>query len=154
LNHFHFQKKKTADMSIKFFIGYEVIGYFLFLSMGILLVAGISLLMPETFWKQVWFFKKAEYRQMLPYRIWIGCGFWILAIILACAGIGWFKRLSWGWRLTVGIFAVNGLSDGVRLVMGNYVEGSIGVCITAGIIFYLTRPSVKKLFLRGFNDNS
>ena len=128
---------------------YHIIGGFLVLSALILIMAGFSLLLPETFWKQIWFFKRDEYRQMLPYHILIGTGFWLLAIIMACAAIGWFKKLRWGWGLTIGIFVANGLGDAVRLIGGNYVEGSIGVCVTAGVIYYLTRPSVKMLFMGG-----
>ena len=126
--------------------GYRIIGYFLCLSALILVAAGISMLFPGTFWSQIWSFKKMEYQQLLSYRLLVGCGFWTLAVIMTCAAIGWFRRRRWGRVMTMGIFVVNGLGDGVRLVSGSYVEGAIGVCVTAGIIFYLTRPSLKRLF--------
>ncbi len=128
------------------FAGYRIIGYFLLLAVLILLAAGLSLLMPGTFWKQIWFIKKAEYQKMLPNRLWIGWGFWLLAIIMAIAVTGWFRKRRWGWFLVIAIFMINGLSDAVRFVMGNYIEGSIGVCTTAGIVFYLLRSSVKNFF--------
>jgi len=109
-------------------------------------MAGFSFILPETFWKQVWFIKQEEYQQMLQRRQLYGWGFWLLAIIMLLAVVGWFRKRCWGWFLTVGIFFVNGISDGIRLITGSYVEGGIGVCVTALIIYYQFRPSVKKIF--------
>ena len=60
--------------------------------------------------------------------------------------MGWFKKRYWGWILTLCIFGINGVGDGMRLIMGSYIEGGMGVCVTAAIIFYLTRPSMERLF--------
>ena len=133
-------------MDRKIFVGYQVIGYFLAIAVLIVLMAGLSLLMPETFWRQIWFIKKDEYHQMLPDRILIGCGFSLLALIMAFAAIGWFRKKRWAWILTIGIFLINGLSDGVRLIMDSYVEGIIGVFVSAVVIYFLTRSSVKNIF--------
>jgi hypothetical protein len=124
----------------------QALGYFLILACLILVVAGISLFWPRTFWSQIWSFKEAEFQQMLSYRVLFGTGFWLLAIIMGIAAIGWFRRLRWGWVITLCIFIVNGMSDAARMFTGSLLEGAIGVSVTAIIIYYLTRPAVKAEF--------
>ncbi|MDP4150510.1 MAG: hypothetical protein Q8927_07505 [Bacteroidota bacterium] len=124
----------------------QAIGYFLILACLILVVAGISLFWPQTFWSQIWSFKEEEFRQMLPYRVLFGSGFWLLAIVMGMAAIGWFRRRRRGWLMTIGIFVVNGLSDGARMFSGSVLEGAIGVSVTSIIIYYLTRPAVRAEF--------
>ncbi len=133
-------------MNFNFNIAYYFIGYFLILGVVILFSTGMSLFLPETFWSKIWFIKKPEYRQMLAYSVLIGCGFWMLAVVMGISAVGWFRKRQWGWVMTICIFLLNGLSDSLRFVTGNYIEGSIGVIITSCIIFYLTRSGVKRYF--------
>ena len=82
----------------------------------------------------------------MPYRVWLGPGFLILAIVMASASIGWFRRRIWGWWLAVVIFLINGLSDAGQILIGHFLEGGIGVAVSGAILFFLSRPKVHGTF--------
>ena len=48
--------------------------------------------------------------------------------------------------MAVAIFLVNGLSDVAQVVMGHFLEGGIGVAAAGAILFYLSRPNVRRAF--------
>ena len=66
----------------------------------------------------------------------------MLSASLAAAGLGWFGRRPWGWRLAVAIIATQVLGDLVSIFMGQFVRGAIGVTIAGALLFYLLRPEV------------
>jgi hypothetical protein len=109
-------------------------------------LASLSLLLPDIPLGLIWSFKRAEYAQLLALGPWVGWAFLLLAIAATLASYGSFRRRQWGWVLSLAIFAVNGLGDAIRLMTGAWVEGLIGVCVTAAIVVWLTRPSVRALF--------
>jgi hypothetical protein len=54
----------------------------------------------------LWLINPRAYRELAPHGKAVGIPFLLLGIGLAVAGTGWFKRRLWGWRLAVGIIAV------------------------------------------------
>jgi uncharacterized membrane protein YccC len=82
----------------------------------------------------------------MPYRMWLGPAFLMLAIVMVSASIGCFRRRIWGWWLAVAIFLVNGLSDVAQIFMGHFLDGGIGVAAAGVILFYLSRPHVRGAF--------
>jgi len=54
--------------------------------------------------------------------------------------------LLWGWRLAVGIIAVQVLGDLVNAFLGDLVRGSIGFMIAGTLLIYLLRPEVRGAF--------
>jgi hypothetical protein len=82
----------------------------------------------------------------MPYRMWLGPAFLMLAIVMVSASIGCFRRRMWGWWLAVAIFLVNGLSDIAQISMGHFLGGGIAISAAAAILFYLSRPNVRGAF--------
>jgi hypothetical protein len=65
---------------------------------------------------------------------------------MASASIGCFRRRIWGWWLAVVIFLINGLSDAGQILIGHFLEGGVGVAVAGVILFYLSRPHVRRAF--------
>ena len=72
--------------------------------------------------------------------------FFLLSAALATAGIGWFQRRLWGWRLAVAIIATQVAGDLVNAFRGELVKGATGVIIAGALLLYLTPPSVRGAF--------
>lgn len=110
------------------------------------LAAGTSLLTPGGPLDRIWAIKPAEHARLLAMGTWVGGGFLALSLAMAAAAFGMFMRRRWGHRLAAAIFLVNGLGDAARGLSGGLVEGVIGVAATAIILWWLTRPKVRRLF--------
>ena len=110
--------------------------------------AAATLLFPGTPLDGLWRVKPDEHRQLLALGPAVGAGFAVLAVAMMAAGIGAWRRRRWGWALAVAIFAVNGLGDASRIVSGAVVEGAIGVAAAAAVLWWLTRPQVRRMFER------
>ena len=78
----------------------------------------------------------------------VGVGFLALAAVMAAASFGTFARRRWGLKLAMVIFAVNALADGARIPFGAVWEGLIGVALTGIVLWWLTRPRVRRAFDR------
>jgi hypothetical protein len=113
---------------------------------AILLCVGTALLAPGSVFEAVWSLYPARRSLLMPYHAWLAPGFLILAIVMASASVGCFRRRKWGWCLAVAIFVVNGLSDAAQLLFGRILEGGIGVAVAVAILYYLLRPAVRALF--------
>jgi hypothetical protein len=62
------------------------------------------------------------------------------------AGVGWFRRRLWGWRLAVVIIAIQVVGDIVNCITGDWLRGGIGVVIAGALLLFLLRPAVKNAF--------
>jgi len=62
------------------------------------------------------------------------------------AGIGWFRRRLWAWRLTVGMMAAHLVGDLVNVIRGAVLEGAIGLFAVGVVLAWMLRNSVKKEF--------
>jgi hypothetical protein len=123
-----------------------LIALFFAISTCILLGVGTALLLPGSKLEVIWKLYPARRAVLMPYRVWLGPGFLILAIVMASASIGWFRRRIWGWWLAVVIFPINGLSDAGQILIGHFLEGGVGVAVAGVILFYLSRPHVRGAF--------
>jgi len=112
----------------------------------ILLGVGMTLLRPGSILEAIWKLYPARRAVLMPYRVWLGPGFLILAIAMASASIGCFRRRVWGWWLAVVIFLINGLGDAGQILIGHLLEGGIGVAVAGAVLFYLSRTTVRRVF--------
>jgi uncharacterized membrane protein YccC len=94
----------------------------------------------------IWKLYPARRALLMPYRMWLGPGFLILAIFMVFASVGCFRRRVWGWWLAVAIFVINGLSDAGQILLGHFLEGGIGVAVAGAILFFFSRPKVRGTF--------
>jgi hypothetical protein len=123
------------------------IGVFLFFGASMASLAGTTLSWQGTVLDHVWTLNAPAYKQLSPLGKTIGIPFLVLSAALAAAGVGWFGRRLWGWRLAVVIIATQVLGDLVSIFMGHFVKGATGATIAAALLLYLLRPEVRGAFV-------
>ena len=123
-----------------------IVGAFFAVSSAILLAAAATVLVPGTPLDAIWAIKPAAGTQLCALAPWSGVGFLVLAVVMATASLGAFRRTSWAWPLAIGIFAVNGLSDAARIPFGGALEGLVEVVAAALILCGLSRRGVRAQF--------
>jgi len=94
----------------------------------------------------VWSLNPTPYNQLAPLGAIVGIFFLALAAILITAGIGWFRRRLWGWRLAVVIISTQVLGDVVNCVRGDWLRGGTGVIIAGALLLFLLQPRIRAAF--------
>jgi hypothetical protein len=110
------------------------------------LAAGTSILAPDTPLRAMWAIKPAEYRLLLDLAPWSALGFLLLSATMAATSWGAIRRTRWGWALAIAIFAINGVGDVARILMGDVVEGLTGVTIAGAIVVALSQRRIRQAF--------
>jgi hypothetical protein len=87
------------------------------------------------------------YNRLVPMGRTVGILFLLLSVALAMAGIGWFRRRPWGWRLAVVIIATQVVGDLVNCVRGDSLRGGTGVIIAGALLLFLWRPKIRDSFV-------
>ena len=126
--------------------GFAAVGVFLFFGATVASLAAITLLWRGTYLDPIWSLNPTAYRQLAPLGRDVGVPFLLLGLALAAAGIGWFRRRLWGWRLTVAIIAIQIVGDVMNCIRGDWLHGGIGVVIAGALLLFLFRPIVKGTF--------
>jgi hypothetical protein len=135
--------------------GFAAVGIFLFFGATLASLAAITLLWRGTSLDRIWSLNPTAYRQLAPLGRSVGVLFLSLGLALAAAGIGWFRRRLWGWRLAVAIIATQIVGDVINCIRGDWLHGAIGVVIAGALLLFLLRPTVKKTFAQNrFRRNS
>ena len=111
-------------------------------------LAGTTLIWRGTLLDHMWVLNAPAYRQLAPFGKTVGVSFLVLSAALAAAGVGWFGRRRWGWRLAVVIIATQVLGDLASIFMGHLVRGAAGVTIVSVLLLFLLRPNVRADFTR------
>ena len=104
-------------------LGFTAIGIFLFFGAVMASLAAATLLWRGTALDRVWVFNPTAYMQLAPQGRAVGILFLLLGVALITAGIGWFRRRLWGWRLAVAIISTQVLGDVVNCVRGDWLRG-------------------------------
>lgn len=102
--------------------------------------AGTTLLWRGTIADRVWQLNPMAYHQLAPLGTLIGVPFLVLSAALLAAGIGWFGRRLWAWRLAVAIIATQVIGDLFNALRGEFLKGALGVVIASALLIYLLRP--------------
>jgi hypothetical protein len=126
--------------------GFAAVGVFLFFGATVASLAAITLLWRGTYLDPIWSLNPTAYRQLAPLGRDVGVPFLLLGLALAAAGIGWFRRRLWGWRLTVAIIAIQIVGDVMNCIRGDWLHGGIGVVIAGALLLFLLRPTIKNAF--------
>ena len=126
--------------------GFTVIGIFLFFGAMIAGLAATTLLWRGTPLDRLWVLNPMAYKQLAPLGGAVGILFLVLGAALTAAGIGWFRRRLWGWRLTVVIIATQVLGDVVNYVRGDLLHGGTGVVIAGALLLFLLQPKLRTSF--------
>src|SRR5437588_2001742 len=126
--------------------GFTAIGIFLFFGAVMASLAATTLLWRGTPLDRVWALNPVAYKQLAPLGSTVGIFFLMLGAALTLAGIGWFRRRLWGWRLAVVIIAVQVLGDVVNCVRGELLRGGIGVLIAGALLLFLLQSKIRAAF--------
>jgi hypothetical protein len=126
--------------------GFRAIGVFFFFGAIMASLAAVTLLWPGTSLDRVWALNPRAHAQLAPFGRAIGIPFLLLAAALVAAGIGWFRRRLWGWRLAVAIIATQILGDVMNCFMGDWQRGGVGVVIAGALLFVILRPQLRIVF--------
>ena len=126
--------------------GFTAIGVFLYAAAAIATFAATTLLWPGTPLDRAWRLNPTAYRQIAPLKSAFGIMFLLLAAALISAGIGWFRRRLWGWRVTLLIFATQLLGDAVNCIRGDWLRGVTGVVIAGALLLFLLRRRIRVAF--------
>lgn len=129
--------------------GITAVGTFLFFGAAMASLAATTLLWRGTALDRIWALNPRVYRELVPFGKAPGILFLLLGVVLVVAGVGWFKRRIWGWRLAVAIIAAQVLGDLVSAFMGRVIEGVIGIVIASALLLYLLRPKIRATFVTG-----
>ena len=113
------------------------------------LLAGTTLVFPGTILDRAWRLNPVAYAQLAPLGAPVGIAFLLLAVVLAVAATGWWRRRRWGWVLAVVIISIQVLGDFMNLLRGDVLRGAVGVVIAGALLFYMTRPRVRAAFATG-----
>jgi hypothetical protein len=125
---------------------FAALGIFLFFGATMASLGATTLLWRGTVLDRAWDLNPTAYGQLAPMGGKVGVLFLLLAAALAIAGIGWFRRRVWGWRLAVVIIAIQVLGDIVNCVRGDWLRGGVGVVIAGALLLYLARPKIRGAF--------
>jgi hypothetical protein len=109
-------------------------------------LAGTTLVWPGTAISKIWALNGAAYRQLAPFGWRVGILFLLLSAALVAAGVGWFRRSLWGWKLAILIIAIQVTGDLVNLLRGDLVRGGTGTVIAGALFLYLLRRNVRAAF--------
>ncbi len=126
--------------------GFTAIGVFLFFGAMMASLAAATLLWRGSALDLIWALNPRAYKQLAPLGRTVGILFLLLVAALATAGIGWFRRRLWGWRLAVVIIATQLLGDVVNCVRGDLLRGGIGVIIAGALLLFLVQPKIRATF--------
>jgi len=126
--------------------GLRPIGVFLFFGALMASLAATTLLWRGTALDRVWVLNPAAYKRLAPLGSRIGILFLLLGAALTTAGVGWFRRRLWAWRLTVVIIATQVLGDVVNCVRGDWLRGGIGVIIAGSLLLFLLQAKIRAAF--------
>ncbi|HEX3351445.1 MAG TPA: hypothetical protein VHS34_01385 [Terriglobales bacterium] len=129
--------------------GIVAFGIFLFFGATMAALAGITLIWQGTILDGIWKLNPTAYQQLAILGRSVGIAFLFLGGLMVVAGIAWFRRSRWGWRLAVAIVAVQFLGDLLNALRGDFIRGGIGTIIAGALLLYLFSAKVKKTFAGG-----
>jgi hypothetical protein len=126
--------------------GFTPVAIFLFFGAMMASLAATTLLWRGTALDVFWDLNPAAYKKLAPLGSTVGILFLLLGAALTMAGIGWFRRRLWGWRLAVLIIAIQVLGDVVNCIRGDLLRGGSGVIIAGALLLFLLHPKVRATF--------
>jgi hypothetical protein len=126
--------------------GFLAIGAFFAFGATMAAYAAVTLLRPGTVLDALWVLNKRGHAGLVLLGRSAVLLFAVLSVLLGLAAAGWFRRKSWGWMLGVTIIAVNAIGDLINGLMGEWLEGTVGVAIAGLLLIYLTRARVRNYF--------
>ena len=126
--------------------GFTAIGIFLFFGAIMASLAATTFLWRGTALDRLWTLNPTAFKQLAPLGRIVGILFLVLGAALITAGIGWFRRRLWGWRVAVIIISMQVLGDVVNCVRGDWLRGGTGVIVAGALLLFLLQPRIRAAF--------
>jgi|SRR5580692_7303766 hypothetical protein len=126
--------------------GFTAMGIFLFFGASMASLAAATLLWRGTALDRLWTLNPTAYKQLAPLGRIVGIFFLLLGAALITAGIGWFRRRLWGWRLAAVIISTQVLGDVVNCARGDWLHGGTGLIIAGALLLFLLQSRIRAAF--------
>jgi hypothetical protein len=126
--------------------GFTAMGIFLFFGASMASLAAATLLWRGTALDRLWTLNPTAYKQLAPLGRIVGIFFLLLGAALITAGIGWFRRRLWGWRLAAVIISTQVLGDIVNCARGDWLHGGTGLIIAGALLLFLLQSRIRAAF--------
>jgi hypothetical protein len=110
------------------------------------LVAGVSLLVPSSFFETMWRINPRGHEGLLRIGLWAVVLLFAASISCAAAAIGLWRKSRWGHAIAVTLITINLLSDIANAVGGTEPRAIVGVPIALALLLYLLSKSVRDFF--------
>ena len=123
-------------------------GVFLFFGATMACYAGTTLLWRGTALDRAWELNPNGYRELTSFGTWIGLPFFVLSAAMLVAGIGWFRRRLWAWKLLIAMMAAHLIGDLINVIRGAVLEGVIGLVVVSAALVWIVRSGVRNFFDR------
>ena len=109
-------------------------------------IAAISLLVPGGALEFLWRLNPRAQAALTDVGAWAAVLLGVVSVACASTAIGLWRLRSWGRRLALGMFIVNGIGDVLNATIGADPRSLIGIPIVLGLVIYLARPGVRAAF--------
>ena len=126
--------------------GFTAVGIFLFFGAIMASLAATTLLWQGTPLDRLWALNPIAYKRLAPMGSTVGILFLLLGAALATAGVGWFRRRLWGWKLAIVIITTQILGDVVSCISGDLLHGGTGMIVAGALLLLLLRPRTRASF--------
>lgn len=113
------------------------LGVFFLLGATISLIAGISLLRPNSFLQPIWQLNPGAHENLSRLSLWAVLLLSTVSLLCAAAAIGLWRGSRWGYWIAVGLLVTNLLGDVINVVLGTEPRAIVGVPIAAALLAYL-----------------
>lgn len=109
-------------------------------------LAAVSIADPDGPLESLWEMKPAAQETMLRIPVVAIAVLSIVFVACGAAAIGSWRGARWGYRIAAALLAVNFVGDLLNATIGREPRAWIGVPITGLLLFYLSRPEVRRFF--------
>ena len=115
-------------------------------------VAGMSLLLPNTFFQPIWQLNPRACEKLSRLGLWAVVMLSTVSMVCAAAAIGLWRGSRWGYWLAVGLILTNLLGNVINVALGTEPRAIVGVPIAAALLAYLIfSKTVRDFFSKSKN---
>lgn len=110
------------------------------------LAASATLLFPGSFIEPMWRVNPRAHKHPSDLGWWSSVLLFAVSVSCALAAIGLWRRAAWGYKIAVGLIAINLVADVANTLMGTEPRAIVGVPIALAILIYLFSKKVRDSF--------
>jgi hypothetical protein len=126
--------------------GITALTVFFLAGAAISLTAGVSLFLPDSFRESIWRLNPRAHEKLTSLGVWGSILLTTVSALCAAAAIGLWRRLRWGYWITVCLIGINLIANVTNVLLGTEPRAIVGIPIAAAILAYLMRKKVREAF--------